>query len=409
MSEVRAAEVVIAPFGILAFDPSGELVRHIKFPKDVKQVARKLITLMDGRPTKELLGLVKALVGQGFEAFYFENPDLARSVGEELGVSTSAKAPLEAAERVRADMASFAKEIGFLKPGEDLSKWIHDVNMEITRALVRRSFEKRDLVVAQAINMIDDIDRILNLMASRIREWYNIHFPELNRLVEEHERFIRLVRELGHRDNFTVEKLSKLGLPKDKARRIAEAAASSVGADLREDDLSRIRDVCSIALELYGMRRALERYIDAVMDEIAPNLKAVAGALLGARLISLAGGLEKLAKLPSSTVQVLGAEKALFRALRTGGKPPKHGVIFQHYYVKGSKRWQRGKIARALAGKISMAARIDAFSGRYVGDQLKAELDKRVEEIKQKYPSPPKKPVRPKRARRRGRKRASRS
>ncbi|HDJ25954.1 MAG TPA: C/D box methylation guide ribonucleoprotein complex aNOP56 subunit, partial [Candidatus Bathyarchaeota archaeon] len=170
-----------------------------------------------------------------------------------------------------------------------------------------------------------------------------------------------------------------------------------------------IRDVCSIALELYSMRRSLERYIDAVMEEIAPNLKAVAGALLGARLISLAGGLEKLAKMPSSTVQVLGAEKALFRALRTGGKPPKHGVIFQHYYVKGSKRWQRGKIARALAGKISMAARIDAFSGRYIGDQLKAELDRRVEEIKEKYPSPPRKAARPKKARRRVRKRAGRS
>ena len=401
-----AVEVVITPFGILAFDESGELVRHVKFPKDPRAVARKLITMMDGRPTKELTGLVKALMGQGFDTFYFENPELARTVGEELGVSTSAKAPLEAAERVRADMASFAEKIGFLEAGEDLDRWIHDVNMEITRALVRRSFEKRDLVVAQAINMIDDIDRILNLMASRIREWYNIHFPELNRLIDEHERFIKLVRELGHRDNFTVEKLTKLGMPKEKAKKVAEAAANSVGADLREDDLSRIRDVCSIALELYSMRRALERYIDAVMDEIAPNLKAVAGALLGARLISLAGGLEKLAKLPSSTVQVLGAEKALFRALRTGAKPPKHGVIFQHYYVKGSKKWQRGKIARALAGKISIAARIDAFSGRYVGDELKADLDRRVKEIREKYPTPPRKPVRPRKVRRRGKRRA---
>ena len=409
MSEARAVEVVITPFGIMAFDETGELIRHVKFPRNAPQVAKKLMSMMDGRPAKELLGLVKALSGQGFDVFYFENPELARSVGEELGVNTSAKAPLSAAERVRADMSSFAEEIGFLKPGEDLGRWIHDVNMEMTRALVRRSFEKRDLVVAQAINMIDDIDRILNLMASRIREWYNIHFPELNRLVDEHERFIRLVKELGHRDNFTVERLSKLGLPKDKAKKIAEAAARSVGAELREGDLSRIRDVCSIALELYSMRRSLERYIDAVMEEIAPNLKAVAGALLGARLISLAGGLEKLAKMPSSTVQVLGAEKALFRALRTGGKPPKHGVIFQHYYVKGSKRWQRGKIARALAGKISMAARIDAFSGRYIGDQLKAELDRRVEEIKEKYPSPPRKAARPKKARRRVRKRAGRS
>ena len=399
----RTAEVVICPFGILAFDEDGELVRYVKFPKDAKAVARKLVSLMDGRPTKELTGLIKALVGQGFEVFCFENPELARGVSDELGVETSIRAPLKSAELVRTDMEGFAAKIGFLEPGEEIEPWVHEVSMEMTRALVRRSLEKRDLVVAQAINMIDDIDRILNLMASRIREWYNIHFPELNRLVDEHERFIRLVKELGHRDNFTVEKLRKLGLPREKAEQIASAASKSVGAELRDEDLAKVREACARALELYALRRSLERYIDAVMDEIAPNLKAVTGPLLGARLISLAGGLEKLAKLPSSTVQVLGAEKALFRALRTGAKPPKHGVIFQHYYVKGSKKWQRGKIARALAGKISIAARIDAFSGRYIGDQLKADLDRRVKEIKEKYPRPPKKPVRvrkPRRARR---------
>jgi len=403
MMSGRTAEVVICPFGILAFDEDGELVRYVKFPKDAKAVARKLVSLMDGRPTKELTGLIKALVGQGFEVFCFENPELARGVSDELGVETSIRAPLKSAELVRTDMEGFAAKIGFLEPGEEIEPWVHEVSMEMTRALVRRSLEKRDLVVAQAINMIDDIDRILNLMASRIREWYNIHFPELNRLVDEHERFIRLVKELGHRDNFTVEKLRKLGLPREKAEQIASAASKSVGAELRDEDLAKVREACARALELYALRRSLERYIDAVMDEIAPNLKAVTGPLLGARLISLAGGLEKLAKLPSSTVQVLGAEKALFRALRTGAKPPKHGVIFQHYYVKGSKKWQRGKIARALAGKISIAARIDAFSGRYIGDQLKADLDRRVKEIKEKYPRPPKKPVRvrkPRRARR---------
>jgi len=410
MMSGRATEIVICSFGILAFERDGGLVRHALFPKDPKLAAKKLLTLMDGRLTRELRGLLKALAGEGFEAFCFENPDLAKNVAEELGLSTSAEAPLKAASTVRADLPGFAAKLGFAEREEDLYAWIHDVSMELTRALVRRSLERRDLVVAQAINMIDDIDRILNLMASRIREWYNIHFPELNRLVDEHERFIRLVRELGHRENFTVDRLVKLGLPKDRARKIAEAAANSVGADLREEDLERMREACTRALELYAMRRSLERYIDAVMEEIAPNLKAVAGPLLGARLISLAGGLEKLAKLPSSTVQVLGAEKALFRALRTGAKPPKHGVIFQHYYVKGSKRWQRGKIARALAGKISIAARIDAYSGRYVGDELKADLDKRVQEIREKYPTPPRKPVRVrKRARRRVRKGAGRS
>ena len=404
----RAAEVVICPFGILAFDEEGGLAGYRRFSRDPALVARSLLSLMDGRPTRELVELVKDLSGEGYDAFIFESPALARGIAEELGVSTSVRTPLRAAELVRADLGGFAVKIGFSEPGEDIGAWVHQVNMELSRALMRRSLEKRDLVVAQAINMIDDIDRILNLMASRIREWYNVHFPELNRLVGEHERYIKLIKELGHRDNFTVDRLMGLGMPKEKARKIAEAAGRSLGAELRQEDLDRIRDVCAIALELYSMRRSLEHYIDSVMEEIAPNLKAVAGPLLGARLISLAGGLERLAKLPSSTVQVLGAEKALFRALRTGAKPPKHGVIFQHYYVKGAKRWQRGKVARALAGKISIAARIDAFSGRYVGDELKADLDARVKEIMEKYPSPPKKPVRakptrPRRVRKRGR------
>ena len=399
----RAAEIVICPFGILAFDEEGDLVRYSRFPRDARAVARRLLSMMDGKPTKDLLGLVKALREEGFDLFLLENPDLARGLGEELGVEASARTPLKSAEAVRADLEGFAAKIGFSEPGEDIRPWIHEVSLEMSRLLVRRSLEKRDLVVAQAINMIDDIDRTLNLFANRIREWYNIHFPELNRLVEDHERFLRLVYELGHRDRFTPDRLIGLGLPREKAKEIAEAASRSIGAELREEDLAEMREACARALDLYAMRRSLEKYIEDVMEEIAPNLKAVAGPLLGARLISLAGGLEKLAKLPSSTVQVLGAEKALFRALRTGAKPPKHGVIFQHYYVKGSKKWQRGKIARALAGKISIAARIDAFSGRYVGDELKEDLDARVKEIREKYPSPPRK-LRPKPARARRRK-----
>nr|3GQU_A Chain A, Nop5p Protein [Pyrococcus horikoshii]3GQX_A Chain A, NOP5P PROTEIN [Pyrococcus horikoshii]3GQX_B Chain B, NOP5P PROTEIN [Pyrococcus horikoshii] len=134
----------------------------------------------------------------------------------------------------------------------------------------------------------------------------------------------------------------------------------------------------------------LEDYIDKAMDDVAPNLKALVGAKLGARLISLAGGLKELAMLPSSTIQVLGAEKALFRHLRTGAKPPKHGVIYQYPAINRSPWWQRGKIARALAGKLAIAARVDYFSGEYIAEELKKELEARIKEIKEKYPRPPK-------------------
>jgi len=131
---------------------------------------------------------------------------------------------------------------------------------------------------------------------------------------------------------------------------------------------------------------------------VAPNTRAVAGALLGARLIAIAGSLQNLAMRPASTIQVLGAEKALFRSLKTGARPPKHGLIFQHALLHDAKRWQRGKIARVLAGKLAIAARIDAFGGKYVGDSLKADVDRRLAEIREKYKEPPplkEKPVRP--------------
>jgi nucleolar protein 56 len=147
--------------------------------------------------------------------------------------------------------------------------------------------------------------------------------------------------------------------------------------------------LCKNVLELYKLRQALEDYLNALMEEIAPNVKALAGSLLGARLIALAGGLTNLAKKPASTIQVLGAEKALFRSLKTGTRPPKHGIIFQHALLHEAKRWQRGKIARVLAGKLAIAARIDAFGGKYAGEELKADLEKRVEEIQEKYAQPP--------------------
>jgi nucleolar protein 56 len=133
----------------------------------------------------------------------------------------------------------------------------------------------------------------------------------------------------------------------------------------------------------------MENYMDKTMEEIAPNIKALVGSLLGARLIATSGGLTNLARRPASTIQVLGAEKALFRSLKTGTRPPKHGMIFQHTLLHEAKRWQRGKIARALAGKLAIAARIDAFGTGGVYEKLRADLAKRIDEIRVKYAEPP--------------------
>jgi len=238
--------------------------------------------------------------------------------------------------------------------------------------------------VVQAVEALDDLDKTLNLFAGRIREWYGLHFPELTRLITNHEAYARLVHSLGKRENFSEENLSKHDLPKRKISQVVKAAKTSMGADLYDADIEQIQTLCAQFLNLHKARRKIEKYLGEIMKEEAPNISTLTGPILGARLIALAGGLENLAKMPSSTIQVLGAEKALFRSLTTGARPPKHGVLFQHALVHGSKRSMRGRISRALAGKIAIAARTDAFSGSYVADQLKKDLLKKVEEIKKK-------------------------
>jgi nucleolar protein 56 len=286
-------------------------------------------------------------------------------------------------------LEKFAIKLGLVKEGSELLEWTHKVTVEMTKMRVRQAVEKRDLVVMQAIQTIDDLDKTVNLFMGRIREWYGLHFPELDRLVEKHETYARLVVNLGRRENFTAENLEKEGLPKEKAKQIALVAEKSMGADLEEDDLAQIQALCRNTLQLHDMRQSLEGYMDSTMEEVAPNIKALVGSLLGARLIALTGGLSNLAKMPASTVQVLGAEKALFRSLKTGTRPPKHGIIFQHTLIHEAKRWQRGKIARALAGKLAIAARSDAFSGKYIGDDLKTSFERRMKEIQEKYEEAP--------------------
>lgn len=386
------ATIVHSLFGVLAFDEGNRLVAHSLFSKKPDEAAKAIVEIESGKAVKEVAELVSHLKGLGYGTFVFENPSLAADVKGKFGVEVEVSRVSEAGDLLRSNMEGFALETGFVKDYEEFRVWAHNVTMEIAKLRVKRAVEKRDLIIAQAIQTLDDLDKTINLFMSRVREWYGIHFPELDRLLEKHETYARLVVNLGVRENFTAERLENEGLPKSKAEQIAKSAQTSMGADLADVDLAQIQNLSKTVLNLYELRQKLEGYIDLAMEEVAPNIKALTGALLGARLIALAGGLTNLAKMPASTLQVLGAEKALFRSLKTGTKPPKHGIIFQHTFLHEAKKWQRGKIARALAGKLAIAARTDAFGGRYIGEELRADLEKRVEEIRQKYAEPPKLP-----------------
>jgi len=261
--------------------------------------------------------------------------------------------------------------------------------VEKTKKKVEEAYTEKDRYIIQAIEALDDLDATYNLLVERLREWYGLHFPEVNQIIRDHGKFVALVSEVGDRSKMDEETLREV-LGEKLAPRVAEAARQSMGTVLEGEDLKMIRDFASRVRELREMRERLADYIREQMKKVAPNTAAVAGPLLGARLLSRAGGLKKLAMLPASTIQVLGAEKALFKHLTKGTPPPKHGILFQHPLVRGAKKWQRGKIARAIAAKLAIAAREDFFGGKDISGKLLAEIEERVREIKEKYPHPPK-------------------
>jgi nucleolar protein 56 len=387
------AFIIQFPFAVVAFDDKKGLVERVLFPKKPQAAARSLLKTETGRLSDELFSLVTLLKQAGYDTFAFENASLADEAQRKMNVKAEVAKPAEA-EDLRALMSQVAVESGFAADEQELSLWNRNVSLELAKLRIKGAVEKRDLIVAQGIQTLDDLDRTVNLFMGRLREWYGVYFPELDRLIEKHETYARLAVNLGYRENYTAEGLEKENVPKERAQLVAKAAESSMGADIAEADLQQIQALAKSVLEFYELRKNMENYVDRVMEELAPNVRAVAGALLGARLIAIAGSLRNLAMRPASTIQVLGAEKALFRSLKTGARPPKHGLIFQHTLLHDAKRWQRGKIARVIAGKLAIAARADAFGGRYIGDDLKAEVNKRLEEIREKYkePPPPKEP-----------------
>jgi len=379
--------------GLLLCNDKGEVIEKALFPKDPEEQANKLYLLSRGEVVDEVRELCEKARRLNIDVLVVEDPRVAQALVASGFQEVKIEAPNKVAKLVRARMLDLAVKLGYARSEEEALSILHKIASDLSARKIVEAVEKRDLLVAQAVSCIDEVEKMLNVLASRLREWYGIHFPELGNTIKDHEDFIKAITIIGHRDNVKkAEVLEKLGSLRGKIAKVLEGGPS-LGANVLQKDIEVMREVAEATLKLYELNERLRKYVDEVMGEVAPNIKELVGPVLGARLIALAGGLERLAKLPASTIQLLGAEKALFRALRTGGKPPKHGIIFQYPEIHRSPKWQRGKIARALAGKIAIAARVDYFTGEYIADELKEDLKKRIEEIKEIYKTPPKKVV----------------
>jgi nucleolar protein 56 len=384
--------------GAFAVDENGNVVLKVVAPNDINKLVERSLSIENDVPTEEFKKLVNDLIttyGKDLEVVV-ETEGYAKYLNE-LGLKTTLQFGNDVILRFRSELPKYAVESGFISSSEEYKNFVHMLALAVTRSKLRVVAQKRDLLAIQAIRAIDDIDKVFNLFASRLREWYSIHFPELDDLVKEHVDYARIVSEIGSREDINEKSLRRLGFSEGRVKRIISAAERSLGAELSEYDIEPIQTLANIMLELNNLRDGLTQYLSSLMKEVAPNITELVGPLLGARLLSLAGSLETLAKLPASTIQVLGAEKALFRALRTGGKPPKHGVIFQYPEIHKAPRWQRGKIARSLATKLAIAAKADYFTGRFIADKLKKTLEERINEIKTLYAKPPPKTAKPER------------
>lgn len=229
------------------------------------------------------------------------------------------------------------------------------------------------------------MDKDINTFCMRLKEWFAWHFPELTKIVNDNAIYARIVHHLdGRRENVTdeaKEELTAILLDEEKAQQIIDAAKISMGMDMKDSDASQIKRWAERVVELIEFRETLSEYLRQRMSAVAPNLQALIGEVLGAKLIAHAKGLMQLSKYPASTIQILGAEKALFRALKTKGKTPKYGLIFNSTFIGRAGLKSKGKISRYLANKCAIAARVDMFSEAPTakfGEALKGQIEERL-------------------------------
>ncbi len=373
------ATLLLAPKWVLYVREDGAK-GHLPLGDDA---GRKLAGLNSGKDFGWVREVAEAVRSHGVESFATVDPQLHQALVA-LGYGSELLDPY----RSKVDRVALAIEAGTVRSEAEYEEAAREVAMAATEAMIKEAVKRRDQMIVQAVRALDEVQKAINAFYSRLIDWYGIHFPELKELVEDPEAYVRAVMAMGDRSRIDRGALQKV-LDRKTADRVAEAAGKSLGVEVAEEDMERILELAGVIRFLMDYRDGLQRYVRQLMAVEAPNVTAIAGPTVGARLITLIGGLDRLARAPASLIQVLGAEKALFRFLRTGRGAPKHGVIFQHPYVHGSPKWQRGKIARTLATKVAIAAKIDYFSGEDRSALLREELESRYREIKEKYPKPP--------------------
>ncbi|KAM7472717.1 hypothetical protein LguiA_010900 [Lonicera macranthoides] len=311
--------------------------------------------LIDSKPSKGLRKFLRAHCDG--ETLAVADSKLGNAIKEKLQIDcVHNNGVMELMRGVRSQLTELISGLG----AQDLAPMSLGLSHSLSRYKLKFSPDKVDTMIIQAIGLLDDLDKELNTYAMRVREWYGWHFPELAKIVQDNIVYAKAVKLMGDRTNAAKLDFSEI-LPEEIETELKEASNISMGTEVSDLDLMNIKDLCDQVLSLSEYRAQLYDYLKSRMNTIAPNLTALVGELVGARLIAHGGSLLNLAKQPGSTVQILGAEKALFRALKTKHATPKYGLIYHASLIGQAAPKHKGKISRSLAAKTALAIRYDAL------------------------------------------------
>jgi len=384
MKEGKVAEATDLSKDFATSEKAEEMVKLKKFSKftDQADALAAATAMVEGKLDKNLKKFLKKnIVDKELnDELIVSDSKLAGLVKEKLDIQCLCdSSSLEVLRGVRLHMDALVPAISTAA----MKQMQIGLSHSLSRHKLKFSPDKVDTMVVQAIGLLDDLDKEVNTYSMRIKEWYGWHFPEMQKIVVDNTMYAKTILSLGMVKNCAKTDLSDI-LPEEMESELKAAAILSMGTEISEEDLENIQALCTQTIKLTEYRTELYDYLKNRMAAIAPNLTVLVGELVGARLISHAGSLMNLAKQPASTVQILGAEKALFRALKTKKDTPKYGLIYHASLIGQAQPKFKGKISRVLAAKCALSIRVDALgetSTATIGIEDRIKVEERLRQL----------------------------
>lgn len=343
--------------------------------------------IVEGKSTKHLRKFLRNTVAEG-EQIAVADAKLGAAIKDKTGLQCLfSQGVVDLMRGIRSNLDALLQGEEAAAAEKTRSAMVLGLAHSLSRYKLKFSPDKVDTMIVQAINLLDELDKEINIYAMRLREWYGWHFPEMGKIITENAAYAKAVQKMGVRTAAADCDFTDI-VSEQVDEELKQAAQISMGTEISEEDVINIRALCDQVISLTQYRSTLYEYLKNRMTAIAPNLTAMVGELVGARLIAHAGSLLSLAKYPASTVQILGAEKALFRALKTKHATPKYGLIYHASVVGQAAPKHKGKISRSLAAKCALAIRVDALGeagdDSTIGEQGRQAIEARLYQLEGK-------------------------